>query len=70
LENTLGLAVDGKTAAIIQEKLEGWPAGMRLMSQSLKHSGDLDRLLAGLKGGFATIVDYLVTGVNQDRWRR
>ena len=46
-----------------QESLEGWPAGMRLMSQSLKHSGDLDRLLAGLKGGFATIVDYLVTEV-------
>jgi LuxR family maltose regulon positive regulatory protein len=36
---------------------------MRLMSQSLKHSGDLDRLMAGLKGGFATIVDYLVTEV-------
>jgi ATP/maltotriose-dependent transcriptional regulator MalT len=63
LENTLGLAVDRRTAATIQEKLEGWPAGMRLMSQSLKHSGDLDRLLAGLKGGFATIMDYLVTEV-------
>jgi DNA-binding NarL/FixJ family response regulator len=53
LENTLGLAVDEKTAVIIQERLEGWPAGLRLMSQSLKHSGDLDRLMAGLKGGFA-----------------
>ena len=63
LKNTLGLSVDGKTAAIIQEKLEGWPAGVRLMSQSLKHSADLDRLLAGLKGGFAAIVDYLVTEV-------
>jgi LuxR family maltose regulon positive regulatory protein len=27
LKNTLGLSVDGKTAAFIQEKLEGWPAG-------------------------------------------
>ena len=63
LENTLGHSVDGKTAVTIQESLEGWPAGMRLMSQSLKHSGDLDGLLAGLKGGFATIVDYLVTEV-------
>ncbi len=33
------------------------------MSQSLKYSGDLDRLLAGLKGGFAAIVEYLVTEV-------
>jgi ATP/maltotriose-dependent transcriptional regulator MalT len=57
------LAVDEKTAATIQEKLEGWPVGMRLMAHSLKHSDDLDRLLAGLKGGFATIMDYLVTEV-------
>jgi ATP/maltotriose-dependent transcriptional regulator MalT len=63
LKNTLGLAIDGKTAAAIQEKLEGWPVGMRLMAQSLKHSDDLDRLLAGLKGGFATIMDYLVNEV-------
>jgi LuxR family maltose regulon positive regulatory protein len=63
LENSLGLAVDGKTAATIQEKLEGWPAGMRLMSQTLKHSGDLDSLMAGLKGGFPAIVDYLVSEV-------
>ncbi|MBW1903523.1 MAG: AAA family ATPase, partial [Deltaproteobacteria bacterium] len=63
LKNTLGLSVDEKTTAIIQERIKGWPAGMRLMSQSLKHSGNLDGLLAGLQGGFATIVDYLVTEV-------
>ncbi len=63
LKNTIGLSVDEKTAATIHEKLEGWPTGMRLMSQSLKYSGDLDRLMAGLNGGFAAIVDYLVTEV-------
>lgn len=63
LENILGHSVDEKTAATIQERLEGWPAGLRLMSQSLKHSGDLNRLLAGLKGAFGTIVDYLVNEV-------
>ncbi|MDB4442349.1 response regulator [bacterium] len=63
LKNTLGHSVDEKKAGTIQETLEGWPAGMRLMSQSLKHSGDLDRLLGGLKGGFAAIVDYLMTEV-------
>jgi len=63
LEATLGHSVDEKTAGIIQERLEGWPAGMRMISQSLKHSGDLDRLLAGLKGGFPTIVDFLMTEV-------
>jgi len=63
LENILGHSVEEKTAATIQERLEGWPVGMRLISQSLKHSGDLERLLAGLKGGFATIVDYLMIEV-------
>jgi len=63
LKNTRGLTVDEKTATTIQEKLEGWPVGMRLMAQSLKHSDDLNHLLAGLKGGFATIRDYLVTEV-------
>jgi len=63
LKNTLGLSVDKITTAIIQEKIEGWPAGMRLMAQTLKYSGDLDGLMAGLKGSFATIVDYLVTEV-------
>jgi LuxR family maltose regulon positive regulatory protein len=63
LKNTSGLSVDGKMAATIHEKLEGWPAGMHLMSQSLKHSSDLDRLMEGMKGGFPTIVDYLMTEV-------
>ena len=62
-EKTLGYSVDHETAVTIQERLEGWPAGMRLMSQSVKHSSDLDRIVASLKGGFAKIVDYLVTEV-------
>jgi LuxR family maltose regulon positive regulatory protein len=63
LETTPGHSVDEKTAGLIQDRIEGWPAGMRLILQSLKHSGDLDRLLAVLKGGFPTIVDYLMTEV-------
>jgi len=63
LENSLGHSVDEKTAEIIQETLEGWPAGMRLVSQSFKHLDNLDDLLASLKGGFAAIVDYLMTEV-------
>ena len=63
LKNTLELEVDGQTAATIQEKLEGWPAGLRLMSKTVEYSKDLDSLMAGLKGSFALIVDYLVTEV-------
>jgi ATP/maltotriose-dependent transcriptional regulator MalT/ActR/RegA family two-component response regulator len=63
LENTLGYSVDEKTAVTIQERLEGWPVGLRLISLQLKNSGDLDNLLASLKGGFTTIVDYLMDEV-------
>jgi ATP/maltotriose-dependent transcriptional regulator MalT/ActR/RegA family two-component response regulator len=63
LENTLGHSVDEKTAGAIQDNIEGWPVGLRLISQSLKHSGDLERLLKRLKGGFAAVVDYLMTEV-------
>ena len=61
LKNAIKISVDEKTAVRIQDKLEGWPAGMRLISQSLKSSGDMDRLLAGLQGGFAVITEYLMT---------
>ena len=63
LKKTTGLEVDEKTTAIIQERIEGWPAGMVLLAQTLKRSGDLNALIAGLKGSFGTIVDYLVTEV-------
>ena len=36
---------------------------MRLVSQSLKYSGDLERLLAGLEGGFTSIMDFMVAEV-------
>jgi ATP/maltotriose-dependent transcriptional regulator MalT len=79
LKNTLGLSIDEKTAAIIQDRLEGWPAGMRLISQSLRYSGDFDRLLAGLKGGFAAndlpyavnlVVQHHYNLMNREQWNR
>jgi ATP/maltotriose-dependent transcriptional regulator MalT/ActR/RegA family two-component response regulator len=67
MEKTLGYSIDEEVAMTIQDRLEGWPAGMRLISQGLKHSGNLDSLMAGLKGGFKAIVDYLVTEVMSHR---
>jgi ATP/maltotriose-dependent transcriptional regulator MalT/ActR/RegA family two-component response regulator len=62
-KNTLGISIDQKAAGVIQKRLEGWPAGIQLMAQSLKHTGDLDVVMANLKGGFAAIVDYLLEEV-------
>ena len=63
MEKTLGYSVDEKTAETIHKSLEGWPLGIRLVSQSLKHTGNLDRFMEGLKGGFTTIIDYLTEEV-------
>jgi len=63
LESTLRISIGKKAAEIIQNNLEGWPAGIQLMTKFLKHSGDLDDMIASLKGGFRTIVDYLMEEV-------
>lgn len=63
LNNVLGYAIDENRAAIIQEKLEGWPAGMRMLCGPLKNLSDIDRFLSGLKGSFPVIMDYLLTEV-------
>ena len=63
LKNSIGLEIDKQTAAAIHEKLEGWPAGMRLITKTAEYSGDIDSLIASLEGSFGVIVDYLVTEV-------
>jgi ATP/maltotriose-dependent transcriptional regulator MalT/ActR/RegA family two-component response regulator len=63
LNQSLGLSVDDNTATSIHEKLEGWAAGMRLMSHSLRNRKDVMHLVNGLKGSFRSIVEYLMAEV-------
>lgn len=63
LSQKIGHAVDETTAAAIHERLEGWATGFGLIAHSLGQPKDLDRLLAGLKGNFGNIVEYLLAEV-------
>jgi len=63
LGKTTDISIDDRSTAAIHGKLEGWPAGMRLVSQSLRHLDNVDHLLKGLKGGSGVIMDYLVSEV-------
>ena len=63
LQNALELSVDEATATLLDEKIEGWATGLRLLVHSLSNHQDLDRLLADLQGGFSSIMDYLVSEV-------
>jgi len=69
LKNVLELEPDEKTVAIIEEKIEGWPTGLRLMTHSMSKSKSLKNLLNHLNGDFISVINYLVNEVTmaQDR---
>jgi LuxR family maltose regulon positive regulatory protein len=55
--------VDEATVSVLEEKTEGWVTGLRLAMLSLRHRGDLDDLLAGLRGSSQYLMDYLISEV-------
>ena len=63
LQKALEVSIDDTTAAILEDKLEGWVTGLRLAALSLRGRKDLDRLASGLREGFQYVTDYLVTEV-------
>lgn len=63
LKQNLGLSIDETTAAAIHERLEGWAAGMYLVSHSFGNRKDAKQFLAGLQGSFSSLAEYLMTEV-------
>ncbi len=50
MQKTMGTSVDQTTAALLQEKTEGWVTGLRLSMLSLHGAEDLDQLSRKLPG--------------------
>jgi LuxR family maltose regulon positive regulatory protein len=63
LERLLKVSIDEDTVAILDAKIEGWVAGLRLASLSLGRETDRDRFLRGFKESIRYITDYLVQEV-------
>jgi len=63
LEKALELPIDDSTAAVLEEKVEGWVTGLRLAALSVRGGKDLGRLLSGAQKGFHYVTDYLVSEV-------
>jgi ATP/maltotriose-dependent transcriptional regulator MalT len=59
LHNMLPFSVNDEAISTIHERIEGWPAGLRLLSQTLKSPHDIDHLMKGLSGGFHLMLDFL-----------
>ena len=54
-----GLDLDEESAATLDRMVEGWPAGLRLASLSLRSSVDLEAAIAAIANSRGNIMDYL-----------
>ena len=63
LERTLRARLSDSAVALLDQRLEGWIAGLRLMTLSLYAGADAEAELAGLSGTHVEIADYLVDEV-------
>ena len=60
LTSTAGLAISENALANLQEQVEGWAAGLRLVTLALRHAADPESLLQGLSGGLPQTRAYLL----------
>lgn len=60
LEQAVGRTVKESALANLQQEMEGWVVGLRLVSLALKESNDPDDFLMGLHGGIQETQEYLV----------
>ena len=60
LQRTTGKPISMETANRLFEKIEGWPAGLRLTALALRRRSDVEAFLEGVDGGFIHSQQYMV----------
>lgn len=63
LRETMGLAVSAEEVVALEERTEGWIAGLQMAALSLRHRGDARAFLAGFTGSHRFVLDYLTQEV-------
>jgi len=63
VRKTMGASVDQATAALLQEKTEGWVTGLRLAALSMRHRGDIDPKLLEPHVDTQYVLEYLFNEV-------
>jgi LuxR family maltose regulon positive regulatory protein len=63
LERFLHIAIEQKTAEVLDEKMEGWVTGLHLAALSIRNDADQERLVAGLQETSHYVRDYLIQEV-------
>ena len=63
VERTLGAPLADDALAVLADKTEGWAAGLRFATLTLRYGGDVDSHLAGLHAENRYVIDYLMSEV-------
>ncbi len=60
LQKMMGKTFEESVVALFEEKSEGWVTGLRLAALLLRHTDDIERVVAGLQGANRYVSDYFV----------
>ncbi|MBK8903961.1 MAG: AAA family ATPase [Anaerolineaceae bacterium] len=63
----MGLELSGEETTALEERTEGWIAGLHLVALALQRSADVPKFIATLTGSHRYIMDYLIDEVLQQR---
>jgi len=63
LNDVMGLQLDEKSAAVLEERTEGWIAGLQMAALSLRDRKDVLSFIEGFSGTNRFILDYLLEEV-------
>ncbi len=63
LNNVMGLRLDASSVAALEERTEGWIAGLQMAGLSMRDHEDVPRFIEGFSGTNRYIMDYLLEEV-------
>jgi LuxR family maltose regulon positive regulatory protein len=70
LQTVMGLDLEASAIATLQNRTEGWIAGLQLAALSLQGRSDISAFLAAFSGSHRYVLDYLSEEVLRDNTRR
>jgi LuxR family maltose regulon positive regulatory protein len=63
LNEVMGLRLDAKSITVLEERTEGWIAGLQMAALSMRDRKDVHRFIEGFSGTSRYILDYLLEEV-------
>jgi LuxR family maltose regulon positive regulatory protein len=63
LDDVMGLHLDGESVSVLEERTEGWIAGLQMAALSMRNCEDITRFIQAFSGSNRYIMDYLLEEV-------